>query len=105
MAARFGPASLSRLVAAAVDTGPVREEEPLPHGVEHLEGIAQRLHHLLSELQDANRANYPPGAWTPGELQCRLMEAIDSLMDGELQLMTALQAIKEEQQRRLGRRI
>jgi hypothetical protein len=58
---------------------------------------------VLLELQDANRANYPPGAWNPGPLQSRFMEAIDGLLEAELPLLQAIQEIKTEQRRRLGR--
>jgi hypothetical protein len=81
----------------------VREEEPLPYGLEHIETVAERLRGVLVELQEANRANYPPGAWDPGPLQLQLMNAIDGLLDAELGLMTAIQAIKTEQRRRIGR--
>jgi hypothetical protein len=41
------------------------EPEHLPHGLEHIEGIAQRLRIVLVGLQDANRASYRPGLGTP----------------------------------------
>lgn len=82
-----------------------RESEPLPYAVEHIEGIARRLHEVLTELQEANRANYPPGAWEPGPLQWKFMEAIDGLLDSELLFIRTLQEIKTEQRRRLGRLI
>ena len=44
------------------------QPDPRPHGLEHIEGIAERLRGVLIELQDANRTNYPPGAWHPGPL-------------------------------------
>jgi hypothetical protein len=78
-------------------------EEPLPYGVEHIESVADHLRSVLVELQDANRANYPPGAWNPGPLQRQLMEAVDGLLEAELGLMNAIQAIRTEQRRRLGR--
>ena len=31
-----------------------QEPEPIPHGLEHIESIAQRLRSVLTELQDAN---------------------------------------------------
>ncbi len=34
-------------------------------------------------LQDANRANYPPGAWDPGPLQWQFMQAIDGLFGSQ----------------------
>ncbi len=77
--------------------------EPLPHGLEPIESIAQRMRSVLSELQNANRANYPPGAWDPGPLQWRFMQAIDGLLDAELALLQAIQEIRTEQRRRLGR--
>jgi hypothetical protein len=80
-----------------------QEPEPLPDGLEHIEGIAQRLRIVLVELQDANRATYPPGAWEPGPLQERFLQAIDGLLDAELVLLQALQEIKTEQRRRLRR--
>jgi hypothetical protein len=79
------------------------QPDPLPHGLEHIEGIAERLRGVLIELQDANRANYPPGAWHPGPLQRRFMRAIDGLMDAELELLQVLAEMRDEQRRRLGR--
>jgi len=79
------------------------EEEPLPYGLEHIESVAERLRGVLVELQDANRADYPPGAWNPGPLQRQLMKAVDGLLDAELGLMNAIQAIRTEQRRRMGR--
>ncbi len=84
--------------------GGVEEPEQLPYGLGQIEAIADRLHSLLLELQDVNRANYPPGPWDPGPLQWRFMEAIDGLMEAELpflQAVQAVQAIKAEQRRRL----
>ena len=49
-----------------------------------------------------NRANYPPGAWNPGPLQWRFVEAIDGLLEAELPLIQAIQEIRIEQRRRLG---
>jgi hypothetical protein len=77
--------------------------DPLPHGLEHIEGIAERLRGVLIELQDANRTNYPPGAWHPGPLQRRFTRAIDGLLDAELELLQVLAEMRDEQRRRLGR--
>lgn len=41
------------------------------------------------DLQDANRANYPPAAWNPAALQWRFMEVIDSLLEAELAFLQA----------------
>ena len=79
------------------------QPDPLPHGPEHIEGIAERLRGVLVELQDANRANYPPGAWYPGPLQGRFMRAIDGLLDAELELLQVLAEMRDEQRRRLSR--
>ena len=71
--------------------------------LESLSTDLRRLHDVLTELQEANRANYPPGAWEPGPLQWKFMEAIDGLLDAELHFMHTLQEIPTEQHRRLGR--
>ena len=42
-----------------------RETEPLPYAVEYIEGIARRLNDILTELQEANRANYLLGPGSP----------------------------------------
>ncbi len=42
--------------------GGMEEPKQLPYGLEKIETIADRLHALLLELQDVNRANYPLGA-------------------------------------------
>lgn len=47
------------------------ELEPLPHGLEHIEGIADRLHGVLLELQDANRANFLVAQWCIADRQNR----------------------------------
>lgn len=49
------------------------------------------------------RPNYPPGAWNPGPLQWQFMEAIDGLMQALLVLFQAIQKIRAEPRRRLGR--
>lgn len=78
------------------------QPDPLPHGLEHIEGIAERLRGVLVELQDANRANYPRWVWHPGPLQGRLMRAIDGLLDAELELLQVLAEMRDEQRRRLS---
>lgn len=83
--------------------GMTEQPDPLPYGLEHIEAIADRLHTVLLELQDVNRANYPPGAWHPGRLQWQIVQAIDGLLDAELPLLQAIQDIKTEQRRRLRR--
>ncbi len=83
--------------------GGMEEPEPLPHGLEQIEAIVERLHRLLMDLQDVNRANYPPGAWHPGPLHSRFIESIDGMLEAELPLIQAVQALKAEQRRRLRR--
>jgi hypothetical protein len=83
--------------------GMSQEPEPIPHGLEHIESIAERLRSVLTELLDANRANYPPGAWDPSPLQWRFMQANDGLLEAELALLQAIQEIRTEQRRRPGR--
>src|SRR5258708_8723405 len=56
--------------------GGMEEPEPLPHGLEQIEAIVERLHRLLMDLQDVNRANYPPSSEHPGPLHSRFTAPI-----------------------------
>jgi hypothetical protein len=84
-----------------VAMGGMEGPEPLPHALEQIEAIVERLHRLLMELQDVNRGNYPPGAWHPSPLHSNFMGALDGMLDAEVPLMQAVQALKAEQRRRL----
>ena len=47
----------TRCASSVIEIEGRRESKPLPYAVEYIEGIAQRLHNVLTELQEVNRAN------------------------------------------------